>query len=439
MFKTLRHQRRKELKETSVLNTDAFDKRRFEQIFNMSERLRLVEKTGKKECIPMFKELLGDMWAGLFKLNPELKEEVPEHLQSNHFMMDKTMNEESFQNLREQSKLDDMLSAIGTVRLGEKTYEWLMEQKKRSEEMSMAMEEAQKHLEQSQQNSNDGDSKGDGGESNHKALNQAMSDFAQQIGEVLEKNQDSFSAMINNAAEEARKTEQNMNAMFGGIEAGVGSNKELNKVPLRDKIKLAEVIFTDPDMKEIAKWIGRFTKIARTKQKIKHKDSIEQSGVEQGNDLARVLPSELIQYTNPATKNDFLKRFAEGKLMQYEQKGKESLGQGSIVLCLDQSGSMEDLDNQAKAFAIALMAIAKRQKRNFVYIPFDWSVGEVRAFQKGKITPSEIVEIAREFMGGGTSFPEPLNTALSYIKKDKYKDADVVFVTDGESGIGEGF
>src|SRR5690625_649589 len=100
---------------------------------------------------------------------------------------------------------------------------------------------------------------------------------------------------------------------------------------------------------------------------------------------------------------------------------------------------MGDLDNQAKAFAIALMAIAKRHKRNFVYIPFNWNVGNVRTFPKGKITPSEIVEIAREFMGGGTVFTDPLKTALNYIKMDRYKDADVIFVTDGEAGIGEAF
>ncbi|MFA8439192.1 hypothetical protein [Pueribacillus sp. YX66] len=441
MFKSLRHQKREELKETSVLNTDAFDKRRFEQIFGMSERLQSIEELAKVKSLPMFKGLLGDMWAGLFKLSPELKEDVPEHLEANHSIMNKIMSEESFQGIREKSKLDDMFSAIGAVRFGEETYHWLMEQKRRNEELSMAMEEAQKQLEHSRQDSDESDEgeQGSGGGGNEDALNQAMSEFAQQMGEALEQSQNSFSRMVANAIEETRETEQNLNAMIGGIEAGTGTSKELNKVPLRDKIKLAEVISTDPDMKEIAEWVGRFAKIARTKQKMKHKDSTEQSGVEQGNDLARVLPSGLVQYTNPATKNDFLKRFAEGQLMQYEQKGKESLGQGSIILCLDQSGSMKDLDNQAKAFAIALMAIAKRQKRNFVYIPFNWNVGNVRTFPKGKITPSEIVEIAREFMGGGTVFTDPLKTALNYIKMDRYKDADVIFVTDGEAGIGEAF
>src|SRR5690625_4819601 len=112
MFKSLRHKEREKLKETSVLHTDAFDKRRFEQIFDMSERLQSIEELAKVESLPMFKGLLGDMWAGLFKLSPELKEDVPEHLEANHSIMNKIMSEESFQNVREKSKLDDMFSAI---------------------------------------------------------------------------------------------------------------------------------------------------------------------------------------------------------------------------------------------------------------------------------------------------------------------------------------
>mgnify|MGYP001385376198 CR=1 FL=1 len=172
---------------------------------------------------------------------------------------------------------------------------------------------------------------------------------------------------------------------------------------------------------------------------MKHKESTEQSGIEQGNNIERVLPSELVQYINPVTKNDFLKRYAEGQLMQYEQKGKQSLGQGSIVLCLDQSGSMRRLETKSKGFALALMAIAKKQRRNFAYIPFDSRVGNVMQFSKGRIKPNEMLKIAREFMDGGTDFKDPLQESLKIIKKDKFKDADIVFVTDGQDVLSDEF
>jgi len=309
--KEIKNMKKKFIKETSVLNTDSFDKRRFAQIFDMSERLQLIEDLGTTESVPMFKELLGDMWASLFRLQPKLKEEVPEYLQLNYFIMDKIMNEKSFQDLREKSKLDDMLSAIGTVRLGQETYEWLEGQKRINEELSMAMEEAHKQIEEVQQDfdkSDIGEQSEDESKGNDHALNQALAEFAQQLSEALEENQDSFSTMIGNA-----------------------------------------------------------------------------------------------------------------------------------ILCLDQSGSMNDIEEQSKAFTIAMMAIAKRQKRNCVYIPFDDKVGRVRTFPKGRITPNEIIEIAHEFSGGGTNFTETLATGLSYIKKDRYKDADIVFVTDGGASLGSSF
>ena len=58
-----------------------------------------------------------------------------------------------------------------------------------------------------------------------------------------------------------------------------------------------------------------------------------------GNDLARILPSELMLLADPRTKADFLLRFAENRLLQYDLRGFEREGQGPIVVCIDESGS----------------------------------------------------------------------------------------------------
>ncbi|MBD7982977.1 hypothetical protein H9649_00170 [Sporosarcina sp. Sa2YVA2] len=136
-----------------------------------------------------------------------------------------------------------------------------------------------------------------------------------------------------------------MKSLLGGTGAGNG-DKELKKVPLRDQIALAEKIVSDKKMKVIAEWAGSFKQIARKKQKSKHNEAMERSGVTLGNEIERLLPMELGLYTHATTKNDFLLRYIEGQTMQYEQKGQEVLGKGPIVLCLDQSGSMSKLDTQ---------------------------------------------------------------------------------------------
>lgn len=222
-------------------------------------------------------------------------------------------------------------------------------------------------------------------------------------------------------------------SLLGGTNAGSG-DAELKKVPLREQISLAEKIAHNAKMKQIAEWAGRFKQIARKKQKSKHDESIERSSVTLGNEIDRILPMELAMYSNSATKNDFLRRFAEGEVMQYEQKGKEQLGKGPIVLCLDQSGSMANLDTQSKGFALALMSIARRQRRDFALILFSNKIN-THLYERGKISTKAMVKLAQTFLNGGTNFERPLKESLEVINKNRFKNADVIFVTDGEDNV----
>ena len=54
---------------SSVLNTDAFDKRRFKEVYKMSQGLQKLSVDGE---LPTFEALLGDIWASLYKMKPEL-------------------------------------------------------------------------------------------------------------------------------------------------------------------------------------------------------------------------------------------------------------------------------------------------------------------------------------------------------------------------------
>jgi len=350
----------------SVLNTDTFDKRRFKEIYNMSQGLQKLSVDGE---LPMFESLLGDIWASLYKMKPELTEdEIPDDLQINKSFMEKIMNDDSFENYRNFTRLDDLSSAIGTVKFGEKTNEWLIEQKEWDEGLQRKMQEIQTMQRQLQKQEQQ-NGVGNGSEEIQENLKEAMSDLGDQFQQTLQNNSHSFSQAMAKAMQETKQTKDSLKSLLGGTSAGSG-DAELKKVPLRDQISLAEKIASNKQMKEIADWAGRFKQIARKKQKSKHSDSMERSGVTLGNDIERLLPMELGLYTHPITKNDFLRRFVEGQTMQYEQKGHEVLGKGPIVLCLDQSGSMHKLDTQSKGFTLALMSIARKQRRNFCLILF---------------------------------------------------------------------
>lgn len=434
----------------TVLNTDKFDRRRFKQIYNMSKGLQDLNRNNQ---MPLFYSLLADTWASLYKMNPVLNEDVASELSANKSLMERIMTEESFQDFREFTKLDDLSSAIGTVKFGEKTNEWLEEEQQMNEQLRKQLEQIQqlqKDIKDREKRNKKDSSEGAGQQREQdkgspsgkqdnlqEQLQKAMQQLGEEIQQSLEQNPQQFSKKISQAMSESKETKEDLKSLLEGINAGSGE-AELQRTPLRDQITLAEKVASNKQLKEIANWTGRFKQIARKKQKSKHDKSIERSGVTLGNQIEALLPSDLALYTSSTTKHDFLRRFAESNLLQYEQLGKEELGKGPIILCLDQSGSMDHLDTQSKGFTLALMSIARRQRRDFCLILFSTKT-KIFKYERGKITTRDMVRLAETFLGGGTRFDKPLEEALSVIGESRFKKADVVFITDGEAYLRTSF
>jgi len=170
-------------------------------------------------------------------------------------------------------------------------------------------------------------------------------------------------SMLKSSMIEAKDSKDKMEKLISGMGQGNGKS-EIEKVPVKEQFELAEMLQKNPNLKEIADWAGRFKQIAHAKQKHLHHESIERSGVTIGNEVDCLLPMELSNLAISQAKADFIRRFAEGQTMIHDKKGKDTLGKGPIILCLDQSGSMKKLDTQqSKGFALALMAIARKQKK----------------------------------------------------------------------------
>lgn len=82
----------------SVLNTDAFDIRRYREIYDMSKAIQQTAEKGK-EILPTFPDLLGDIWASLFKMRPEIKEKIPKGMEANKVLMEKNFFRSPFSRL----------------------------------------------------------------------------------------------------------------------------------------------------------------------------------------------------------------------------------------------------------------------------------------------------------------------------------------------------
>lgn len=208
------------------------------------------------------------------------------------------------------------------------------------------------------------------------------------------------------------------------------------------KAQLAEALREDAKLQELARESGRLRRIAAEKQRSKVDHGADEiTDVELGNDLGRLLPSELLGLVEPARWPDFARRYHERSLMQYKLEGSETLGRGPIVVLLDESSSMEGAKEiWSKAMCLALLDIATRQKRSCRVLRFNTGVVRVDDWRPGHVDPLALLESMRSFSGGGTAFEPPLESALDAIEKDaELKAADVVLVTDGEADISAEF
>lgn len=430
----------------TVLNLDAFDKRKFNTIFQASKKLQELENDVKSKVENDHFDshtLLTDVWGGLFKMKPQIKEETLLELTLNKKMMEFMLDNESFQKYREYTRLDDIASVLGTHSFSSKAIEWLKEQQEKNRELQQAIQNMMQFLNQHQSS---GGSKSNGQQQeqsqnqnlqNDNPGNQMKDELEKALEEALNQNKTNFNSMMHAAQKEAKENSENVKAVLGN--GSDNSSSKMKKVPLEERIKLAELLTKNKKLKEIAEWAGKFKLIAQKKQKTKHNEATSRNGVTIGTNIEELLPIELAMYSHPSTKLDFLRRYSEGQTMQYENRGKDALGRGAIVCCLDQSGSMRGKDVKAKGFLLALLMIAKKQKRDFAYIPFADSVGNVRVFEKGKITVEDIIKIAEEFLGGGTNFVLPLGKAKDVLCKGRFKKGDIIFITDGLANISASF
>ncbi|MFZ4137310.1 VWA domain-containing protein [Streptomyces koyangensis] len=230
---------------------------------------------------------------------------------------------------------------------------------------------------------------------------------------------------------------------------GVGHG-ELERMPYEQRARLAERLRTS----RLARWaelIGRFRQMADGERARKVENATgELIGVTLGDDLSRVLPSELAHLGLPELRAVFAARYAAGELMLYDSRGEQATGQGAVIACVDTSHSMYEegpggitREAWSKACALALLDQARHARRDFVGILFSAADKlQVFRFPAGRPAPVErVLEFAETFLGGGTSYQRPLSAAADLLTEEFDSDArgrgDIVLITDDECGVTE--
>ena len=237
-----------------------------------------------------------------------------------------------------------------------------------------------------------------------------------------------------------------INAFGGGYDADFGTENGAggrNSLSTNEKLVIAQQVGHSPKLQQIAAVCGRFTRIALQQQKarVKHPPD-EITSITTGSEIERLLPSEIALLADPDLEDLFYFRFAKRGLMQYDMIGHEPEGQGPIIIAIDESGSMTTnyggLTGEvwSKAVTLALLSIARLQKRDLAVIHFS-GPDDLRLdlFPKGEATPAEVIACASFFFNGGTVFEPWMKKALELVDGSQFEKADVICVSDGISEV----
>jgi uncharacterized protein with von Willebrand factor type A (vWA) domain len=197
---------------------------------------------------------------------------------------------------------------------------------------------------------------------------------------------------------------------------------------------LAARLKSDARLKHIALLAGRFGRIAagKRRERLKH-GADEIADIEQGAELGRLLPAELLRLSHPGLRPWFMKSLVERQAMQYQLIGQQPLGRGPLVVVLDKSGSMDGpRDVWATALTLALLEQAQSERRVFALVAFDYHVKYEAVVKPGEPLPEEALFTA---CAGGTEIATALRRGLELIAAadSTLRKADIVLITDGGS------
>lgn len=365
----------------ALLDVTPFQQKRFNELVTLATVLNNCCIEGER-LFPGFTNIVGDSWYAFFGHNPQLKaQNNPPKNHTQYNAIANLINNEEYKRWHTFTKGDELFSVLTVIGWAE----------------------------------------------------QLLKYFEEPTATVNMLKDCTITVMI----QQSKKEISNMRETI--IAVGTMDGKKRKEIPLREQFALAEKLRNDKELQKIANLVGRFKKIALQKQKTKMKQMMNRKNMTIGQEVSRLLPIELANYIMPHSKSDFLRRFSEQQTLIFDAKGKEKKGKGPIIICMDESSSMTSMKEQSKAFCIALLMIAKKQKRDFAIIPFSTGLGEVKFFSKGQATTEELIEFSESFAGGGTNYEHPLRESLRILVKSEFNKADILFVTDGSSYLSSHF
>lgn len=223
---------------------------------------------------------------------------------------------------------------------------------------------------------------------------------------------------------------------------GFGTGEPRYESP-EQALAIADMWANNKMLREVSERFGQFKKdmrFKRAKRVTGGQDEIVD--LKMGDNIRRLSAGELPFLADDDYSDDFYSRYLRSELVIYDTVGEEHAGRGPIVMVCDESGSMGgERIIWAKAICLALLDIARREKRDFAYVGYagGWSGDgdrDVHSFifnAKDDLDPQQIVDMASHFFGGGTQPLHGMEEAMKIMAERNFRKADIVLVSDGEA------
>ncbi|MEU4997850.1 VWA domain-containing protein [Streptomyces sp. NPDC021622] len=449
-------------RHTAAVVADRFEQIAWRDTYAQSAGLRdLADELNERH--PYATDLLSDAFLAAYKVGPRLRERAemePSRL-VNHQVISSLVESMEFAELRRETAGDPYAAAMAVLAQAP-ALRRILESSRDAQDQAERAKKAQEDAEGAATAvaealrrfaGEDGTVPAPSADTVHQAIaaaeaaEAAAQRAARDAGQVLAVAAPGIGAAARNAAAKAARAAREEAALMRAWGVGPG---DLERLAFDRRARLAERLRTG----RLAQWaelIGRFRQMAAGERARKVENTAgELVGVTLGNDLSRVIPSELANLGLPELRAVFAARYAAGELMLYDSQGEQATGKGAVIACVDTSHSMYvegpggvTREAWAKACALALLDQAREAGRDFVGILFS-AADKLQVFRFPADRPAGIdrtLDFAETFLGGGTSYQTPL-TAAAELLGEEFNDAarkrgDIVLLTDDECGVTE--
>ena len=169
-------------------------------------------------------------------------------------------------------------------------------------------------------------------------------------------------------------------------------------------------------------------------------------GIHESDDLTNMLSSEAGLFSDEATEQLFLKKYADKKLLTFRYEDRKLVQsedhfveinqrinqkeKGPFIICVDTSESMEGRPEQiAKVLTLGVLKMAMNQSRRAFLINFSIGIQTLDLYDIAN-SIDDIATFLQMSFYGGTDATLALYEAIRQLNSNEYEDADVLMVSD---------